>query len=71
MNLTCEPNHLQNRTIPALPESEAKVGQHTGASHPDPICSPLALEIPQSAETWPSTEEIPLSSPNLRRDPSF
>ena len=51
MNLTCEPNHLQNRTIPALPESEAKVGQHTGASHPDPICSPLALEIPQSAET--------------------
>ena len=60
-----EPNHLQNLTIPALPESEVKVGQHTGASHPDPICSPPALEIPQSAETWPSTEEIPLSSPNL------
>lgn len=61
----CEPNHLQNLTIPALPESDAKVGQHTGASHPDPICSPLAPEIPQSAEGWPSPEEIPLSSPNL------
>lgn len=61
----CEPNHLQNLTVPALPESDAKVGQHTGASHPDPICSPLAPEIPPSAEGWPSPEETPLSSPIL------